>query len=101
MADYFNGAVYNATPNNTGVTVQTTNTLLLAANANRQGLIVVNSGSNAVYLAMGSNATATVGTGIYLGPSGGSFQFDANYKWQGAIYAIASGGTSVVTISEL
>lgn len=99
--DYFNGAPYNATPNNNGVTVQTSTTLLLTANANRMGLVITNSGANPVYLAFGDAATATVGKGVYLAANGGAFQLDSNFKWQGSIQAIASGGTSVVTFAEL
>lgn len=99
--DFFDGAPYNAIPNNGGVTVATSSGLLITANANRQGLIITNSGSNPVYLAFGGAATASVGTGVYLAANGGAFQLDSNFKWQGSIQAIASGGSSVVTFAEL
>jgi hypothetical protein len=99
--DYFNGAPYPGTPNNNGVNVSISSALFLAANNSRERLVITNTGSNPVYLALGANATAVVGQGIYIAPNGGAFVLDSALKWQGAIQAIASGGSSVVTFTEI
>jgi hypothetical protein len=85
-----------------GVTVTTSSTHLLADNLGRLGLIITNTGANPVYLALNTVAgTATAGQGIYLGANGGAIQFDGNSLWTGAVDAIAVGGSSVVTTTEL
>ena len=99
--DNFNGAPQPHAPNNTGVSVLITATLVLAANNDRKGAVIVNAGANPVYLALGTHAVPASGTGIYLAASGGTFKIDANFLWQGAIGGIAVGGTSIVTIAEV
>lgn len=85
-----------------GVSVLVTSTHLLADNTARQGLIITNTGVNPVYLALNTVAgTAVAGQGIYLQPNGGAIQFDGNSLWTGAVDAIAVGGTSIVTATEL
>lgn len=86
-----------------GVTVQLTSTAILSArdvtttSQRRQGFAVVNAGSYPVYVALWTNAVAS--KGIYLAPNGGALFMSQNV-YEGAISAIAVGGTSIVTVQE-
>ena len=88
--------------NNGGVTIATTSTLLCAFNTNRMGIIITNAGANPVFLNItAAGGTAIINTGIYLTASGGACQLDLNALHQGEINAIAVGGSSLVTFSEI
>ena len=91
MAGFILASVTNAT-----VTVTTSTTVILAANAARQYAVIVNSGSNPVFLGIGTAAVAD--KGIYLAPSGGSFEINQDNLLINAINGIAVGGNSNVTV---
>lgn len=80
---------------NTGVSVQTTDTLVCAQNFGRKELTIVNDGANVVYLCPGT-AAAVAATGIRLA-AGASWTTN---KWQGAVRAIALTGATNVTVCE-
>lgn len=79
------------------VSVGVTSTSLLASNASRKGVIVVNTSSNTVSLAVG--AAAVLNSGITLTPYG-TFSMDAYDFSTAAINAIASAAASNVAIQE-
>ena len=83
----------------TYATVGVTSASAVAANANRKGLLLVNTSAN--YISIGIGAAAVLYSGITLNPSGGAFWMDEYSFSTGAIYAIASGATSNLAIQEL
>lgn len=84
------------------VSVLITSTVVLGINPSRETVTIVNDSANVVYLALttsfGTTPTAVASSGIRLNASGGSWTQD---DFQGAVSAIAVGGTSVVTVVEL
>ncbi|MES2224993.1 MAG: hypothetical protein V4478_03325 [Patescibacteria group bacterium] len=87
----------NAT--NTGVAVGVASAAILTTNTARQNAVIVNGGSNAVYLGFGT--AAVVGQGVYLAPSGGTYQINDQNLYIGAINGITSTQTSQVTALEI
>lgn len=83
-----------------GITVTTTSTLLLAANANRKYALIQNDGPVAVYINLAG--TAIVGRGIRLAPNGGAYEMSA--LWGnlsiGNINGIVASGTSTTMATE-
>jgi hypothetical protein len=69
------------------VTIGTSTTVLLAANASRTGLAITNISSNTIYLGFG--VSAVLGSGIALLP-GGVFTMDEYSFYRGAINAISA-----------
>lgn len=80
------------------VTVGITSTFLLATSTERQYCAIVNDGSNPIYLSF-NDVPAVANSGLRLNASGGSFEIDSNNLYKGALRAIASGGTSVTTVT--
>lgn len=78
-------------------TVDTSSSLILVANSNRKGLVIVNTSSNNVSLGLG--VAAVLYSGITLSPYG-SWSMDEYDFTTDAIYAIASAVTSNVSIQE-
>lgn len=70
-------------------------TLVIAANASRREITVVNDGANIVYLALGRAAVA--GNGIRLNANGGSW---TSAYWDGEVRGIAVTAATNVTIAE-
>lgn len=71
---------------------------VLAANADRNGLILVNTSANAISIGIG--AAAVLYSGITLYANGGAYEMgDMSFSTQ-AIYAIASGADSNLSIQE-
>lgn len=70
----------------------------LAANANRTGLVVVNTSSNTVSFGLG--VAAVLNNGITLNPNGGTWVMDAYTFTTAQIFAIASAGSSNISIQE-
>lgn len=81
----------------TAATVGTSSAQAVASNANRKGLILVNTSANIIYLAFG--ATAVVGSGLTLS-AGAGFIMDAFCFTTAAVNAIASGASSNLAIQE-
>ncbi len=79
------------------VTCNNTTTSLVSANATRKGLIITNTGSNAVYL--GLDESAVVSKGIYLA-AGGTWVMDAFTFTKGSINGITTASTSNISIQE-
>jgi hypothetical protein len=79
----------------TGVSVGTTDTLILASSGGRIWAQIANDGANVVYLNVG--AAAVVGKGIRL-PVGGTFTINAENMYVGALHAIAMTGATNVTV---
>ena len=82
----------------TGVAVEVTSTLVLAANPGRVDAVFVNDSNKEIYLARGN--AAVLHKGIRLNAAGGSYEINQNNLFQGAIYAIAEGGAKILTVSE-
>jgi len=82
----------------TFVAVGAVSTLVLAANASRQELDLVNDGDEAVYVARG--AAAVMNSGLRLNANGGSYRMGTDNLYHGAIYAICAGGDVNLCVSE-
>lgn len=81
-----------------GVSVTTSTTNLLPASSGRQYVVFVNDGSNPVYLSLTGSA-AVANAGIRLNADGGSYEMNSLNQTSAAINAIATGGTSNVTVT--
>lgn len=77
--------------------VGVTSAQVLAANANRKGLVVVNTSSNVISIGLGS--AAVLNSGITLTPYG-TFEMDEYCFDVGAVNAIASAAASNLAIQE-
>jgi hypothetical protein len=80
-------------------TVGITSAQAVAANANRKGLVLVNTSAN--YISLGFGAAAVLYSGITLNPYGGTFVMDEYTYNTGAVYAIASAATSNLGVQEM
>ncbi len=92
--------IINASPNamnNTKVTVGTGTTVVLAYNANRVFAEIFNDSDAVIYLGLGEAAVMNEGVRIAIG---GSYKFDVNNLWIGAINAISAAGSKVVCVIE-
>lgn len=78
-------------------TVGVASGLIVAANAARKGLVIVNVSINKVCLGFGS--AAVLNSGITLYP-GGTYVMDEYMFDLGAVNAIASAASSVISIQE-
>ena len=88
----------DGTVTHNNATVTTSSTAIVAANGARKYLCLVNSGTNPVFLAFGIAAVAN--KGVYLAPSGGSYEINMQNLLTQAVTGIAVGGNSNVTILE-
>jgi len=79
-------------------TVGVVSAVALAANALRVDADFVNDSDNIIYLSRGIGAV--VGSGRRLNPKGGSYHIGIDNLYLGAIYAIATGAQSNMTVSE-
>lgn len=87
---------FSAALTNTGYDATTTSSVVIAANANRSQITIVNASDTAVYLAVG--VAAVVGAGIYLAANGGSW----TEAYSGEVRVIHGGtGTKRLTVLEL
>lgn len=85
-----------STATNTFATIGVSSGTVMAANANRVSLTLVNDSANIIYVAKGS--TAVVGSGVRLNASGGSLIID---DYTGIVTAIATGASSNLTVCEV
>jgi len=83
------------TLNITQVTVTTGGGTLIAANANRLKLRIINTSTNPVYIS--TNATPSTTNGFYLA---GIVGYMLPTHFTGALYAISTGGSALVTLDE-
>ncbi|MBA3829884.1 MAG: hypothetical protein H0X33_13170 [Taibaiella sp.] len=79
----------------TGVSVTTTSAQIIASNASRKSLLIINNSTVVVYVKSGT-ATAT-NASIAIQPNGGTFQTDTTSS---AFQAIVASGTASVTVVE-
>ena len=80
------------------VSVGVASTVILAANANRKGCLLVNTSTAFISLAFG--AAAVLYSGITLNPGGGSFCMDEYSFNTGEIRGIASVAASNIGVQE-
>lgn len=80
-------------------TVTGTSSQIVAANANRKGLVIINLSSDKIYIGFGLNA-AVVGKGIALTQLGSVYEMSEYDYTVSAINAISSGSSSPVSIQE-
>jgi hypothetical protein len=80
------------------VAVQTTDTLVAAANQGRQEITVTNNGANVVYLRLGTGAAAAATVGIRLNANGGSWTSNV---YRGAVRGYADTGATNVLVAEV
>lgn len=79
----------------------TTSSTLVQATTSSPYRVIVNNGDYPVYLALNGDAPAVVNEGIKINAGGGSYEIISNQNpYFGAIRAISSGGTSVVTLTS-
>lgn len=72
--------------------------LVLGKNPKRVYALLVNDGTDIIYLAMGISAVS--GRGIRVNPSGGSYEINLTNPWQGEVHGIAAAGTPDLLIQE-
>ena len=90
--------LFDKTTTNDSVTIGTSTTEILAANANRLYALVVNNSSSSVYLALGVNAV--LNKGIRINANGGSYEIKTDNLFIGAINGISAAGSKNVTVIE-
>jgi len=78
------------------VTVGIGSTVVLAANASRKVALIVNDSDETIYLSYGG--TATLNSGIRLNASGGAIREEL---YTGAINAISTSGSKILTVTEI
>ena len=88
----------NANPPSNAL-VGTTDSVVVAENLNRQGLILTNISGSTVYLAL-MNMRSTLHAGITLTPNGGTWVMDEFNFNNSAINAIAHSAGNIVAIQE-
>jgi len=71
---------------------------VLAANPYRTYALLINDGTDPIYLAL--NKPAEVNRGIRLNAGGGSFEINLNNPYQGEVYAVGSAANPPLLISE-
>lgn len=82
----------------TKVAVETSSTLVLAANPKRMNAIFCNDSNKPIYLARGN--AAVMNEGIRLSATTSKYEINALNLFCGAVYAIATGGAKNLTVSE-
>ena len=80
------------------VTVGSSTTVALAANAGRKTATFVNDSDEVIYLQLG--ADAALNEGIRLNASGGSYEINHTNLYTGAVNAICSSGSKELLVTE-
>lgn len=83
----------------TFVTVGNTSASAVASNAARKGLVLINTSNNTISLGLNGNA-AVLNSGITLMANGGVWEMDEYTFTTGQIFAIASAGSSNMSVQE-
>ncbi len=78
--------------------LSTTQERVLGDNPQRLYSLLVNDGTDDIYLGMGIPAIAN--RGIRLNNGGGSYEINLTNPWHGSIHAVAASGTPVLLIQE-
>jgi len=79
-------------------TLSTTQEKILDKNPARVYALLVNDGTEDIYLGMG--IPAIVNRGIRVNNGGGSYEINLMNPWHGEIYAVAASGTPLLLIVE-
>lgn len=80
------------------LTLSTTQEQILGKNPFRVYALLVNDGSDNIYLGMGKSAVSN--RGIRLNSGGGSYEINLMNPWHGEICAVAAAGTPVLLVQE-
>jgi len=80
------------------LTLSATQQRILGKNLARVYALLINDGTDDIYLGMG--IPATVNRGIRLNNGGGSYEINLTNPWQGEIYAVAASGTPALLVQE-
>ena len=80
------------------LTLSVTQQRVLGDNPSRLYALLVNDGTDDIYLGMGISAIAN--RGIRINNGGGSFEINLTNPWTGEIYAVAAAGTPALLIQE-
>lgn len=83
----------------TTATVGTSSAQVVASNSSRKGLCIVNLSSNTISIGLGSNP-AVLNSGITLTQLGSVYEMSEYDYVTGAVNAIASASSSVISIQE-
>lgn len=95
-----NPGIYNGVPTETSVSVATSSTQILAANANRTFLFIQNQdATNPIFVATDGNAAVADGTCTKI-VAGGSRTWENGFIPNGAVFGIATGGTVTTHVEE-
>lgn len=88
-----------STPTHTAPVIGAATTVALAANANRLYALLVNDGTETIYLALGVAAVMNIGIPIL---SGGSYEMsrELGNLYVGAVNAICASGGMVLAVTE-
>jgi hypothetical protein len=89
--------INTGTPTETAVSVAASTTDVLAANANRKMLLLINDSTNTIYVKFSGDAS--LNTGTRLNANGGSILFD-RYVPTSAVKAIATVAGSTLLVTE-
>lgn len=82
----------------TGPTVSGTSSTVLAASSGRVYAVFVNDGAVPIYLSL-NGVAAVANKGIRLNASGGSYEINLSNQYVGAVNAITSSSTAVLTVT--
>jgi len=95
-----NTGIYNGIPTETSVSITTSSTQILAANASRTFLFLQNQDlTNPIYVATDGNAAVADGTCTKIA-AGGSRVWENGFIPNGAVFGIATGGTVTTHVEE-
>ncbi len=100
ISEYLNNSVIES-PAHTTATAKTTTAAVVAANATRSYLLVINDSDTVIYLGLGVAAVAN--QGIRLNANGGSYEMSAQYGnlYRGAVNSIHGGsGDKTLLVTE-
>ena len=90
--------LFDKATTNDSVTIGTSSTEILVANAARLYAIIVNNSSSSVYLALGVDAV--LNKGIRINANGGSYEIKSDNLFIGAINGISAAGGKNVVVTE-
>jgi hypothetical protein len=82
----------------TKVTVGSSSTTILAANANRNFAVFVNDSDETIYLDL--SGTAVINSGIRLNANGGAYEINLANMYTGIVTGICSSGSKNITVTE-
>jgi hypothetical protein len=76
-----------------------TQELILGSNPQRYYVLIVNDSDSTAYISLGKPAVAN--EGIRLNASGGSFEINLTNPYYGEIYAVSTGASKKLMITEI